>query len=81
MALLVAFFIPARQRIVEGGKAEWQSGYMKSFEMIADGLLVSPILQVLDGYEKEHEHCCLKKDSNIADMMMMMMMNNGDGEG
>jgi len=47
MALLVAFFIPARQRIVEGGKAEWKEGYMESFEMIKDRMLVSPILQKL----------------------------------
>lgn len=26
MALLVSFFIPARQRLVKGGKAEWQTG-------------------------------------------------------
>eukprot|EP00747_Dinoflagellata_sp_TGD_P192837 gnl/TRDRNA2_/TRDRNA2_58236_c0_seq1.p1 gnl/TRDRNA2_/TRDRNA2_58236_c0~~gnl/TRDRNA2_/TRDRNA2_58236_c0_seq1.p1 ORF type:complete len:553 (-),score=81.07 gnl/TRDRNA2_/TRDRNA2_58236_c0_seq1:60-1718(-) len=47
MALLVAFFIPARQRLVKGGKAEWQEGYMDSFEMISGRLLVSPILQKL----------------------------------
>eukprot|EP00746_Dinoflagellata_sp_MGD_P028640 gnl/MRDRNA2_/MRDRNA2_16771_c0_seq2.p1 gnl/MRDRNA2_/MRDRNA2_16771_c0~~gnl/MRDRNA2_/MRDRNA2_16771_c0_seq2.p1 ORF type:complete len:368 (+),score=55.28 gnl/MRDRNA2_/MRDRNA2_16771_c0_seq2:58-1161(+) len=47
MALLVAFFIPARQRLVEGGKAEWQKGYMDSFDMISNRLLVSPILQKL----------------------------------
>lgn len=47
MALLVAFFIPAHQRLVEGGKAEWQEGYMDSFRMISDRLLVSPILQKL----------------------------------
>lgn len=47
MALLVAFFIPANQRIIEGGKAEWQKGYMDSFEMIKDKLLVSPILRKL----------------------------------
>lgn len=45
MALLVAFFIPGRQRLVKGGKAEWQEGYMDSFHQIADRLLVSPILQ------------------------------------
>eukprot|EP00667_Euglena_gracilis_P005700 EG_transcript_5740 len=47
MALLVSFFIPARQRLVKGGKAEWQSGYMKSFDAIAGKLIVSPILQAL----------------------------------
>jgi len=47
MALLVSFFIPARQRLVKGGKAEWQTGYMDSFDMIAEKLIVSPILQAL----------------------------------
>uniref|UniRef100_A0A7S4G9A2 DUF4336 domain-containing protein n=1 Tax=Eutreptiella gymnastica TaxID=73025 RepID=A0A7S4G9A2_9EUGL len=47
MALLVSYFIPARQRLVKGGKAEWQEGYMDSFESIVGKLIVSPILQAL----------------------------------
>lgn len=47
MGLLVSFFIPARQRLVKGGKAEWQAGYMDSFQQIANKLIVSPILRAL----------------------------------